>query len=72
VAKKTALVVGASGIVGLNLASLLAATGDWDVYGLSRKAVPRENVRPVAADLQNAESVNTRLSCDMAASADRG
>jgi nucleoside-diphosphate-sugar epimerase len=61
VAKKTALVVGASGIVGLNLASLLAATGDWDVYGLSRKAVPRENVRPVAADLQNAESVNTAL-----------
>src|ERR1700733_13214597 len=60
-AKKTALVVGASGIVGLNLASLLAATADWEIYGLSRKAVAREGVRPVSADLQNAESVNSAL-----------
>jgi nucleoside-diphosphate-sugar epimerase len=61
VAKKTALVVGASGIVGLNLASLLAKTADWEVYGLSRKAIVREGVRPVSADLQNAESVNSAL-----------
>jgi nucleoside-diphosphate-sugar epimerase len=57
VVKRTALVVGASGIVGQNLAALLAGKEDWTVYGLSRKAVSREGVRPVAADLQDAESV---------------
>src|SRR5215831_5233488 len=49
--KKTALVVGASGIVGLNLATLLSKKDDWTVYGLSRKPTAREGILPVAADL---------------------
>jgi nucleoside-diphosphate-sugar epimerase len=61
VGKKTALVVGASGVVGLNLVALLAGMEDWDVYGLSRKPIAREGVRPVVADLRNAESVNSAL-----------
>lgn len=60
-AKKTALVVGASGIVGLNLARLLSKKDDWIVYGLSRKPTAREGILPVAADLQNPDSVNTAL-----------
>lgn len=51
--KRTALIVGATGIVGRNLAEHLANQPDWSVYGLSRKAasgVP--GVVPIAADLQ--------------------
>jgi nucleoside-diphosphate-sugar epimerase len=59
--KKTALIVGASGIVGRNLATLLAKKSDWSIYGLSRKPVPSEGVRPVAADLQNRESLEAAL-----------
>ena len=47
--------------MGLNLVSLLAEMKDWDVYGLSRKPIARNGVRPVAADLQNSESVNSAL-----------
>jgi len=61
VAKKTALVVGATGIVGLSLVSLLTGMEDWEVYGLSRKPIPRESVHPVAADLQQADSVSSAL-----------
>ncbi|MES5098800.1 SDR family oxidoreductase [Agrobacterium sp. BA1120] len=50
---KTALVVGASGIVGSATANLLLEQG-WQVYGLSRKPGQQESIIPVAADLQNA------------------
>ena len=46
----TALVVGATGITGGNLASYLVASG-WTVYGLSRRATAQSGVIPVAADL---------------------
>lgn len=46
----TALVVGATGITGGNLASYLVASG-WTVYGLSRRATEQSGVIPVAADL---------------------
>ena len=59
--KKTALVVGATGIVGRNLATLLDAKDDWIVYGLSRKATEQGSVRSVAADLQNQESLDAAL-----------
>ncbi|WP_166255166.1 SDR family oxidoreductase [Marinobacter salicampi] len=48
--KGTALVVGATGITGGNLASYLVASG-WTVYGLSRRATEHSGVIPVAADL---------------------
>ncbi|HEX9172658.1 MAG TPA: SDR family oxidoreductase, partial [Telluria sp.] len=49
--QRTALVVGASGIGGSNLARELLAQG-WTVYGLARRpASDIDGVRPVAADL---------------------
>jgi nucleoside-diphosphate-sugar epimerase len=59
--KKTALVVGASGVVGLNLAELLASKDDWTVYGLSRRAVDAPGIKGVAADLQSRESLAKAL-----------
>ena len=48
--KGIALVAGATGITGGNLASHLVASG-WTVYGLSRRATDQSGVIPVAADL---------------------
>ncbi len=59
--KNTALIVGASGIVGLNLAVRLAKNDAWTVYGLSRKPTAQTNVHAVAADLQNPASLETAL-----------
>jgi nucleoside-diphosphate-sugar epimerase len=50
VAERRALIAGASGIVGLNLAKHLAAQG-WTVYGLARRPAAQAGVVPVAADL---------------------
>ncbi len=55
-AQKTALVVGSTGIVGLNLAVHLAQQ-DWTVFGLARKPSASSRIQPVAADLLDAESV---------------
>ncbi|MFC0203456.1 SDR family oxidoreductase [Novosphingobium soli] len=49
---KTALVVGASGIVGSATARLLLEQG-WTVHGLARRPQDQAGVRPVAADLQD-------------------
>ncbi|KAA9393698.1 SDR family oxidoreductase [Kocuria coralli] len=60
--RSTALIVGVNGIVGSEIARRLAIRNDWDVYGLSRSAhelPPR--VRPVLADLQDADSVTQAL-----------
>ena len=46
----TALVVGASGIVGQATASLLVEE-NWEVHGLARRPPALPSVRPVAADL---------------------
>jgi nucleoside-diphosphate-sugar epimerase len=51
--KNTALVVGASGIVGSATAALLAEQG-WTVHGLARRPVDQPGVLPVAADLLDA------------------
>jgi nucleoside-diphosphate-sugar epimerase len=59
--KKSALVVGASGIGGGNLAAELIANG-WDVAGLARS--PRQELpglRPVAADLLDPASLQAAL-----------
>lgn len=57
---KTALVVGASGINGTAIASLLVKKG-WTVHGLSRRPTGQEGVLPVAADLQDAEATKAAL-----------
>lgn len=57
---QTALVVGASGIVGSAITQLLL-DNDWQVAALSRSPSARPGVIPVAADLQNPESVRAAL-----------
>lgn len=59
--KKTALIVGVSGIVGGNLADLLVNEGDWTVYGMARRPGSREGVSSIAVDLQDAAAVEGAL-----------
>jgi nucleoside-diphosphate-sugar epimerase len=56
----TALVVGASGIVGSATAALLVEQG-WAVHGLARRPVEQAGVLPVAADLQDAAATAAAL-----------
>jgi nucleoside-diphosphate-sugar epimerase len=56
----TALVVGASGIVGSATATLLAERG-WHVHGLARRPAAQAGVQPVAADLQDAAATASAL-----------
>lgn len=57
---RTALVVGASGIVGSATAALLSERG-WTVLGLARRPVPQAGVQPVAADLRDASATAEAL-----------
>lgn len=58
---KIALVVGASGISGSNLAAELIAQG-WTTYGLSRKPnLEIDGLQPLAADLLNMEHLKSAL-----------
>jgi nucleoside-diphosphate-sugar epimerase len=57
---RTALVVGASGIVGSATAEHLLHKG-WTVLGLSRRSIGHSVVRPVAADLQDRSSTVAAL-----------
>lgn len=57
---KTALVAGVSGIVGSATAQLLLEQG-WDVHGLARRATGQAGVRPVLADLQDAQATSAVL-----------
>jgi nucleoside-diphosphate-sugar epimerase len=59
--KKTALIVGVSGIVGRNLADLLITEQDWTVYGVARRPGQREGIIPIAVDLQDAAAVRSAL-----------
>ena len=59
--KRTALVVGASGIVGRTLAQHLATGDQWQVYGLARRPVKITGVTPVAADLLDPEPLRSAL-----------
>lgn len=59
-ANRTALVVGATGIVGRNLTAHLISQG-WEVLGLSRKPADLPGVKPVAADLLSPETLHTTL-----------
>ena len=58
---KTALIVGSTGIVGLNLATHLASQPDWSVLGLARRPAAPQGVTAIAADLLNPESLRAAL-----------
>ena len=59
--KKSALIIGVTGIVGRTLADLLVAEKDWTVHGVARKPGERENIIPIAVDLQDAAAVQSAL-----------
>ena len=65
---KTALVVGASGIVGSATAALLVEQG-WTVHGLARRPTGQDGVLPVAADLQDASATAAASSSSEAGAA---
>jgi nucleoside-diphosphate-sugar epimerase len=60
-AKRTALVVGATGIVGRNLSEHLSADPDWTVYELARKPLAMAVGHPLAADLLDPHSLRAAL-----------
>jgi nucleoside-diphosphate-sugar epimerase len=59
--QRSALVVGATGIAGGNLAQHLVHKG-WDVYGLARKPQPGPGIQPIAADLLDENSLKQAVS----------
>jgi len=60
--KKRALIIGATGIVGGNLAQHLLACGDWSVTGLSRgRTPPQSGIESITADLTSPDSVTDAL-----------
>jgi nucleoside-diphosphate-sugar epimerase len=58
---RIALVAGATGIVGLNLATLLPNQRDWKVYGLARNPSAGEGVQGIAADLLDPQALGIAL-----------
>ena len=58
--QRKALVVGATGIAGGNLAQHLVGKG-WQVYGLARKPQAVPGVQPIAADLLDEKSLKQAL-----------
>lgn len=58
---KHALIVGATGITGSNLAEHLLANGGWEVSGLSRSQSRIEGVKTLACDLVDGASVEKAL-----------
>ncbi|MBX5333115.1 SDR family oxidoreductase [Rhodococcus fascians] len=60
---KTAVVVGANGVIGGNLVEHLQRTGDWNIIGLSRRGgIDSERVQHIAVDLLDGDETRCRLS----------
>ena len=60
--EKRALIIGASGLVGQNLARELLTEGDWSVFGVSRRPlVGYSEVQTVAVDLLDENATRARL-----------
>lgn len=60
---KTAVVVGANGVIGGNLFEHLQRTGDWNIIGLSRRGgIDSERVQHIAVDLLDGDETRRRLS----------
>jgi nucleoside-diphosphate-sugar epimerase len=59
---KVALIVGAQGVIGRNLAAHLDALGDWDVIGLSRRSgTSAGHIRHVGVDLLDPDDARAKL-----------
>ena len=60
--RKTALVVGANGVIGRNLIAYLEQLHDWDIIGVSRRGGESNNrVRYIAVDLLNENDIQEKL-----------
>lgn len=59
--KKVALVVGAQGVIGRNLADHLLELGDWEVIGVSRRPSHDERIRHISVDLLDDADSHTKL-----------
>lgn len=60
---KTAVVVGANGVIGGNLVEHLQRTGDWNIIGLSRRGgIDSERIQHIAVDLLDGDETRCRLS----------
>lgn len=59
--KKIALVVGAQGVIGRNLADHLLQLEDWDVIGISRRLSHDERITHISVDLLNDEESQATL-----------
>ena len=60
---KTAVVVGANGVIGGNLVEHLQRTGNWNIIGLSRRGgIDSERVQHIAVDLLDGDETRRRLS----------
>ncbi len=61
--QKTALVVGANGVIASNLIHYLLELGDWNIIGLSRRGgTDSERLKYLAIDLLEAEQCKSKLS----------
>jgi nucleoside-diphosphate-sugar epimerase len=61
--RKTALVVGANGVIGTNLINYLEELGSWDIIGLSRRGgKDTRKIRYIAVDLLDPASCSAQLS----------
>ena len=49
--KKTAVIAGASGLIGRRIADQLIADGGWQITGLARRAQTRPGMQWIAVDL---------------------
>ena len=59
---KTAVVVGALGVIGRYIVERLASLPDWQVIGVSRRTgEPRERVRYIGVDLLDAQAATAKL-----------
>lgn len=60
--EKTALVVGANGVIASNLIDHLLTLGDWNIIGLSRRGgIDRGKLKYLTLDLLDKEQCNTKL-----------
>src|SRR5437868_2591206 len=60
--QKTAIVVGALGVIGRYIVERLVAEHDWQVIGLSRRSEPdRPRYRHIAVDLLDSDDTERKL-----------
>lgn len=58
---KTAVIAGASGLIGRRIADQLLAAGGWNVIGLARRAQARPGMQWIAVDLADRADVDKKL-----------